>query len=744
MNEHRMTLTQRLYLALFIIASVISIAFFASTWWMERASLEDMLRQNARALVAGLEQNIGLGLQLEEARMIRDGAQATADIPGVLGIGIYDTNGQRLVRIGLDQPPLPLPRLKSTRREGIQFETLRQPAAERVIAPVYAGARELVGYTVLELSRAALRRAMRQAMLVAAAVSLLLLCSFAGLAWLAVRQLQRPLQALEGAVDRVATGQLNVDIDTRFPDPLGRIARAFNRMTRALAEDRSMLQRRTHQLEQSERRFRELFTHMPVAMYMATMDGRLKQCNPAMAQMFGYRDPDDMLDHVRHMAELYEDPDDRKTLISEVIEQRQLISREVRMKDRQGNTLHCVLNARLVVDDNGEYLGIEGLLQDLTQLRTLESNLMQAQKMEMVGQLAGGIAHDFNNLLSIISGNTELLARQLPEDAGKLRRHTEYILRACQRAAELTSNLLGFARKGTMRLETIEVPRLLREVISLVRETCDRRIDIRLDSDEASCKVIGDPGQLHQVFMNLAINATRAMPEGGTLRFVVRAVDQQTIRIEVRDTGIGMDEATLKRIFEPFFTTRKQGQGTGLGLAMVQGIVEKMGGSISVRSTPGKGTCFTILLPRVHEGSASREETNIGYDMEAMRGRGHILLVDDEALLRETGEAILSDAGFQVSCAETGEQALALLNEERHRIDLVLLDLNMPGMGGKETLRQIRKLHPELKVIVLSGYSADTLDAQDPLLRYDGFVRKPYQFQALCAEIKRVLGYSRD
>lgn len=743
MSGRRATLVQRLYLALLFIAALVSLAFFASTWWMERQSLEEMLQHNARALVAGLEQNIGLGLQLEEVRLIEEGAQATADIPGVRALDIYNLQGQRLLRIGAKQPQIALPRLRATRKEGMDFETLPGSDTERVIAPIYAGERELVGYSVLELSRTSLTRALKRALWLAGGVSLLLLASFLGLAWLAVRQLQRPLQTLEEAVERVAGGRLNVDIDTEFPDPLGRIARAFNRMTKALAEDRSMLQRRSQQLEHSERRYRELFTHMPVAMYMASMEGRLVQCNPAMAQMFGYDNPDEMLAEVRHMGDLYENPDDRKALISEVIERKQLISREVSLKDRAGNLLHCVLNARLVVDDHGEYIGIEGLLQDLTQLRTLESNLLQAQKMEMVGQLAGGIAHDFNNLLSIISGNTELLIRQLPESADKPRRHAEHILRACQRAAELTSNLLGFARKGAMRLETIEVAGLLREVAALVRETCDRRIAIELDTDTTVCKVIGDPGQLHQVFMNLAINATHAMPNGGTLRFVSRAVNQHTVRIDVRDTGIGMDEATLKHIFEPFFTTRERGQGTGLGLAMVQGIIEKMGGSIAVASKPGQGTCFTITLPRVHDAT-EQQRPALENEGQAVRGHGRILLVDDEALLRETGREMLGDAGFQVTTAENGEQAIEILARNAQAFDVVLLDLNMPGIGGAETLRAIRRQHDGLKVIVLSGYSEDTLDQQDPLLRYDGFVRKPYQFQALCAEIKRVLSFGQD
>ncbi|PJC70963.1 MAG: hypothetical protein CO017_02595 [Zetaproteobacteria bacterium CG_4_8_14_3_um_filter_59_5] len=345
--------------------------------------------------------------------------------------------------------------------------------------------------------------------------------------------------------------------------------------------------------------------------------------------------------------------------------------------------------------------------------------------MEALGQLAGGVAHDFNNLLTVIQANADWLE---DETAGneKLRPHAKRISDATGRATELTRNMLGFARKGEMRREAVAVFPLLQEVVMMFGETGDRRIRVSLRGDTAG-RVLGDPGQLHQVFMNLCINAMQAMPQGGDLLFDVQC-DPARVVIRVSDTGCGMSETVREHIFEPFFTTKEVGAGTGLGLAMVYGIVQKLGGSISVESVVGEGTTFEVLLPRLQE----YDEHSVRVEKAATVPApgllsGTVLLVDDEQPLLEIGEKFLVREGLTVITAASGEEALQLLGGMQSLPDVILLDLNMPGMGGVETLSRIRQTYENQKVIVVSGYSETTLDGTVKDLLYDGFVSKPYK-----------------
>jgi len=735
-HHQRLSLTRRLYLVLILTALIVFSAFFIGAWWTETQSLESMLQQNGKSLSASLEQSIKLGVQLGEADFVRDGAAGLASIPDVLSIDIYDASGQRIVLLGQHHDVLSRLQFEAVHQGSLSYETINEGSRERVIAFIHGEHGEFVGYSVLDLSRSAVNESIDSVLLVFALISVLLLLLFWGVLVLAIRQLQPPLDALDKAVDAVAHGQLDITVDATIPDPLGRIARSFNRMTKSLTREQHSLRLQTEALEKSERRFRELFTHLPVAMYMADMDGRLRQCNPAMASLFAYSSSAEMLADVENMSQLYTRPEERDILVAELMRLQSIASREVRFMSNRDGGLQCLLNARLVTDEDGKPIGVEGMIQDMTELRLLESNLLQAQKMEIVGQLAGGVAHDFNNLLSVILGNTELLARHVSNDDKNLH-YMKRIKQAGNRAAELTGNLLGFARKGDMRHEPVVVASLLEEVIGLVRETGDRRVQITLHVSHNDLNVIGDPGQLHQVFMNLAINAMHAMPDGGELVFNVTS-RRDVVLIEVKDSGIGMTQKTIKRIFEPFYTTRETGEGTGLGLSMVYGIIEKMGGKISVDSEPGKGTAFNIELPLLHvEGEFLAAEQTV--EMKNIKLNGHILLVDDEPLLREVGEEILEGCGFKVSTAASGEEALALLSTSTLQADIVLLDLNMPGMGGVETLREIRRTDEHVKVIVLSGYNETTLDSSSRDLRYDGFITKPYQFSELCSEVSRVL-----
>ena len=723
-----LSLTKRLYLGLLLAAALVFTVFFVTTWWTESRSMEGLLQQNGRSLAIGLEQSISLGMQLGELDLIRDGALSVANIPDVHTVDLYDAHGQRLLLLGSPHAPLSTTALGAVHQ--VQSRSIQQGAFERIISPIASDRGELVGYSVLDLSRDRVNASMHAFLRFSLLGSALLLLLFAWwITRLMKRQLQQPLDELDRAVAAVTSGDLDVSVEAAIPDPLGRIARAFNRMTRTLAGKEQALQ-------ESEQRFRELFINLPVAIYMADLDGKLRQCNPAMAKLFGFDSSDAMLAEVAGMGALYQDAAERDALIAELIQAETIVGREVHLRSRSGEEIRGMLNARLVADEAGRLIGVEGMIQDMTEVRTLEDRLLQSQKMELVGQLAGGVAHDFNNLLSVILGNAEMLTTHVPQQS-KAYHHVTRISQAGRRAAELTSNLLGFARKGDMRHESVMIVPLLEEVIGLVRETGDRRVEIALNASRDDLQVIGDPGQLHQVFMNLCVNALHAMPEGGDLTIDVTS-DAQAVTIRVQDTGVGMSKQTQERIFEPFFTTREAGKGTGLGLSMVYGIIDKMGGTIAVDSELGRGTVFEIALPL--QGAPEMAATAAtAADADTPTQGGRLLLVDDEAMLREVGEEILREHGYDVMTAASGEEALAIISSDMIDIDLVLLDLNMPGLGGVETLREIRRNGEDVKVIILSGYSETTLNMASAELRYDGFVSKPYQFNALCAEVARVL-----
>ncbi|TLS67893.1 response regulator [Mariprofundus erugo] len=735
-NNRHLSLTGRLYVALTLAAAAVFLAFFAVIWWTESNSLETMLQQNGRSLSAGLEQGIQLGVQLGETDFVRDGAASVVAIPDVLAVDIYDASGQRMIQIKGSHEPLTVSQLTASFQSGLLYETINGGKQERVIAAMHTKSGEVIGYSVLTLSRAVVNGALSSALMTSAVISIVLLLLFWWMAWLAIRQLGRPLNELVYAVDAVADGRLDVTINADIPEPLARIAIGFNRMTDSLAGNRHAIEAHTMALAMSERRFRELFVHIPVAMYMADIDGTIRQCNPAMARMFGYETEPEMLEHIRRTTELFRTHGDRDLLVAELLREESIVSRDVQMMSHDRGVLQCLLHARLVTDSEGHPLGVEGVIQDLTEFKVLEHNLMQAQKMEAVGQLAGGIAHDFNNLLAIILGNADLLVRHVISDDVRSQHYAERIMQAAKRASELTGNLLGFARKGTMRRETVEICSLLDEVAGLIRETCDRRVHVSVECHQG-LRVTGDPGQLHQVLMNLAINGLHAMPDGGRLSLMGRLKGGRAV-IRVVDSGVGMTDTVMKRIFEPFFTTRETGKGTGLGLAMVYGIVEKLGGQIAVDSAPGKGTSFEISLPLYEEPEKAAEQSEpLHPELPAISGC--VLLVDDEELLREVGAGVLESSGLEVHTVASGEEALEVLAAGVVRPDLVLLDMNMPGIGGLETLRAIRNRYDAMKVVILTGYSETTLDADEGELRYDGFVSKPYHAGDLCAEVSRVL-----
>jgi len=389
-------------------------------------------------------------------------------------------------------------------------------------------------------------------------------------------------------------------------------------------------------------------------------------------------------------------------------------------------------------------------------LRESEDQLRQAQKMEAVGQLAGGIAHDFNNLLMAIMSNAELAALELPDNSA-VAGHIEEIKSASKRARSLTQQLLAFSRKQMLQPRVLDMNSVVREAEQILRRVIGETISMSVVLDPALGRVRADQGQLSQVLMNLAVNARDALPHGGRLSVQtcnrdVNATDVRAHRglregryvsLEVRDSGIGMDEETKARIFEPFFTTKPPGQGTGLGLSTAYGIVKQSGGYIAVDTAPSSGTTFTVLLPRVFEEAEPLSAAPYA-QVPTVKSRGTILLVEDEAAVREATKRMLRKFGFTVIEARDGEEALGLWKRNAESVDVVLTDVVMPTMGGAELARVLREQSPDLRVVFMSGYTQGTLEPSTMDDAATRFLPKPFTSDQLVGTLRELIGESQN
>jgi nitrogen-specific signal transduction histidine kinase/CheY-like chemotaxis protein len=390
---------------------------------------------------------------------------------------------------------------------------------------------------------------------------------------------------------------------------------------------------------------------------------------------------------------------------------------------------------------------------DITDRKELEERFRQAQKMEAVGRLAGGIAHDFNNLLMVIQGYADLLAERLP--AGEpLRRNAEQIQMASQRAAALTQQLLAFSRKQILAPKVLNVYAVIADMEKILRRLIGEDIHLETSSEENLGLVKADRSQIEQVILNLAVNARDAMPGGGRLTIETANVELDSsftrvpqvlapgkyVMLAVTDSGMGMDAATQAHIFEPFFTTKEKGKGTGLGLATVYGIVKQSGGYIWVYSEPGHGATFKIYLPRIEDESSSLVEREPSEAHSLPRGSSEmVLLVEDEKGVRELAREYLETSGYQVIEAEDGHTALELAAMHAGPIDVLLTDVVMPGIGGRELAERVVQIRPGIKILYMTGYT-DRAIVHHGILETDAvLLQKPFTLATLASKLREIL-----
>ncbi|HUF35611.1 MAG TPA: PAS domain S-box protein [Gemmatimonadales bacterium] len=481
------------------------------------------------------------------------------------------------------------------------------------------------------------------------------------------------------------------------------------------------------------------------------LDGRWLRVPPTLGALLGYTEQELLgmrVEDVTHADEREADARERARLVRG---EARSSDGERRFVRRDGRTVWVYLDCALVQDDGGRPLYLLTYLRDVTERKNLEDQLRQAQKMEAVGQLAGGIAHDFNNLLTAIQGNAELLLTAL-DTRDPRRIDVLEIARAAHRAATLTRQLLAFSRKQVLQPRMVSLNRVVTDLTAMLRRIIGEDIELRVDLDPDLGPVLADAGQMEQVITNLSVNARDAMPRGGVLILRTRnlSADEipagdpesppllgELVALSVADTGTGMDERTRARLFEPFFTTKEMGRGTGLGLATVYGIVRQSGGHIRVQTRLHEGSAFTVYLPRV-EGAADVAAAPQP-PPAAARGSETVLVVEDEGAVRALARRVLEAQGYRVLDAASPAQALELTDEGRRRIDLLLTDVVMPGMGGPALAERLEARQPGLRVLYISGYAEEAILRQGALPAGGALLEKPFTADELARQVRRAL-----
>jgi PAS domain S-box-containing protein len=511
--------------------------------------------------------------------------------------------------------------------------------------------------------------------------------------------------------------------------------------------DRKLLE---DQLLQAQQKYRDIVENAAVGIFQSTPEGGYISVNPAMANMLGYDSPQDLVASITDITQqVYVDPESHEELKRTAREQGVATNFECQGYRKDGSKMWFCANIR-AISQNGVVVRYEGMNEDVTQRKLLEDQLRQAQKMEAVGQLAGGIAHDFNNTLSIITGYSDLLRMRLPV-GDPSHRHAEEITKAGRRAGALIRQLLAFSRKQVIQPVVLDLNAATREFEKMVHHLIGEDIEITFKRSPDLERVKMDPGQVEQILMNLAVNARDAMPRGGRLcietanveldetyaRQNVHVTPGSYVMLSVSDTGCGMDKETQLHIFEPFFTTKEAGKGTGLGLSTVYGIAKQNAGYIRAFSALGKGTTFRVYLPRL--GDAAKLSLPPQAVETIHPATETVLVVEDEEPLRMLARICLESNGYSVLDAPNAAAALKLAKKHRGRIDLLLTDVVMPGMSGRELAKRLTSQQRGVKVLYMSGYNNVLIDHQGILDPDTALLEKPFTLHSLLIQVYKVL-----
>ncbi len=511
-------------------------------------------------------------------------------------------------------------------------------------------------------------------------------------------------------------------------------------------------------LRASVERYRLLFERNLAGVCRASLESGLLDCNDAYARILGYESRQEIL--AQPILTLYFDPAEREAYWAKLKERGSLSSFELRLRRKDGSPVWILTNDT-IVEDNGQLVK-EATVIDITErkraeeaLKKTQEQFLQAQKMEAVGRLAGGVAHDFNNLLTIINGYSDLMLESAP-GGSREQSHLEEIRGAGERAAALTRQLLAFSRKQVIEPRILDLNAIVGRAQKMLRRLIGEDIEFVAGLAKQLGQVKADPGQVEQIIMNLVVNARDALPKGGKL--VIETANAELgedyvrshpyvapgnyVMLALSDTGCGMDAETQSHIFEPFYTTKKQGKGTGLGLSTVYGIVKQSGGHVNVYSELGQGTTFRVYFPRIDQPVESGSEKY--WENASASGTETILAVEDEPGVRSLIQGALRASGYTVLAAAASEEALALATQHAGTIHLLLTDVIMPGLNGKELAARLTLSRPEIKVLFISGYTADAIGQHGILEEGVAFLPKPFAPRDLLRKVRQTLDGSKN
>ncbi|HET8921726.1 MAG TPA: response regulator [Candidatus Acidoferrum sp.] len=508
------------------------------------------------------------------------------------------------------------------------------------------------------------------------------------------------------------------------------------------------LGRTRNALRQSEERFQELFENAKDIIFTLDLEGNFTSVNKSAETLMGWSREEAKKINIKNLV-APEHLNLCRQMMTRILNDEPFQQLEINLFRKDGQKVLLETSARLIQSD-GKKKGVQGIARDVTERRNLENMVRQSQKLDAIGRLSGGLAHDFNNLLCVISGHTELLSERLESEHPGARNVTQ-IKKAVDSASALVRQLVAFSRKQVFYPQTLDLNRLVVETEKLLGRLIGEHIEFSYSLHPLLGRVRVDPVQIEQVIVNLVLNARDAMPQGGKLRIETNNIDLgetcwskranvpagNYVVLLVSDNGSGMDKETQNRIFEPFYTTKELGKGTGLGLATVYGIVKQSGGSIWVYSEPGQGTTFKIYLPRVD--AIPSDDSSGNHLPENCTGTETVLLVENAEPLRALAKEFLKGNGYAVLEAENGKEAIRIAKAFGGPIHLLLTDVIMPEMGGKQLAEQLAKLRPATKVLYMSGYSDDGIVESGILATEMAFLEKPFTRDVLLRKVRRIL-----
>ncbi len=507
-------------------------------------------------------------------------------------------------------------------------------------------------------------------------------------------------------------------------------------------------------LNESEEKFRRLFEESLDIIFISSSEGEFLDMNPAGLKAFGYSSLEE-IQKIDIASDLFKNYDDRIKYLNEINKAGFVKDYELLLKKKDGSEIIVLETTNAIYDDNGNIVVYRGIMRDITEKRKLEKQLAQAQKMESLGTLAGGVAHDFNNLLTVINGYAEMALMRIGTD-NPLHKDINAILSAGKRAENLTSQLLAFSRKQIYKVEILSINQVISSIDKMLRRLIGEDIHIERILADNLPNIKADKSQLAQIFINLIVNARDAINSVKKQNFQKKItietgqafLDKEYVAkhqgsteglhvfFAVSDNGIGMDEEVMGKIFEPFFTTKGKYKGTGLGLSMVYGIVKQNHSSIYVYSEPGEGTMFKIYWPAT-EGKIVVSDKS--FKEKSLYGRENILVVEDEEDVCRFASDSLMALGYNVHKASNGSIALELIKHKGLKVDLIITDLIMPELNGKEFIKKVREIYPDIKVIYVSGYTDNHIVHNGLLEEGVNFIHKPYSIKTLASTIRKIL-----